>query len=177
MKINFFIYFAVANSGSYPGSEFFPIPDPGSKRFPDLGSASASKNLSILNQKIVSKLDSQKYDPGCSSRIRIPDPGSRIQIFIFYPSQIQGSKRHWIPDQDLQHWYFAVIFERCHFKPSLSIVFLFLLFVENAGVMRCNTSNSSVISPSSSSSSPSSAWPSSCPSISPWAPYRSSQFD
>jgi hypothetical protein len=50
------------------------------------GSASPSKNLSILTQKIYSKL---KYDPGCSSRIRIadpdldvlpiPDPGSRNQ--------------------------------------------------------------------------------------------------
>ncbi len=34
---------------------------------------SASKNLSIFfTQKIV--LRSRKYDPGCSSRIRIPDP-------------------------------------------------------------------------------------------------------
>jgi hypothetical protein len=30
-----------------------------------------------------------KFDPGCSSRIR---------ILIFYPSRIQGSKRHRIPD-------------------------------------------------------------------------------
>jgi hypothetical protein len=38
-----------------PGSEFFP---PGSwdKKIPDLGFVSASKNLSILTQKIVSKL-------------------------------------------------------------------------------------------------------------------------
>ncbi len=49
----------------YPGSEFF---HPGSEFFPsrDLG----------------------KYDPGCSSRIR---------ILIFYSSRIQGSKRHRIP--------------------------------------------------------------------------------
>jgi hypothetical protein len=43
-----------------PDPNFFPtlIPDPGSKRFPDLesGSASASKNLSILTQNVVSKL-------------------------------------------------------------------------------------------------------------------------
>jgi hypothetical protein len=51
----------------------FSIPDPGS----------ASKNLSILIQKILS---SRKYDPGCSSRIPDPgvkkaqDPGSRIRI-------------------------------------------------------------------------------------------------
>ncbi len=45
---------------------------------------SASKNLSILTPKIVSKLSEIQYDPGSSSRIRIPDLGSRIQ----------GSKRH-----------------------------------------------------------------------------------
>jgi hypothetical protein len=63
----------------HPGSEFFPfririfsIPDP------------HQKHLSILIQKWF--LSSRKYDPGCSSRIRIPnldpdflpipDPGS-----------------------------------------------------------------------------------------------------
>jgi hypothetical protein len=51
----------------YPGSEFFPSRIEGQK-----DSGYASKNLSILTQKIVSKL--QKYDPDCSSRIRIPDP-------------------------------------------------------------------------------------------------------
>ncbi len=53
----------------YPGSRstIFSIPDPWS----------ASKNLNILTQKIVSRL--LKYDPGCSSRIR---------ILIFYPSRI-----------------------------------------------------------------------------------------
>ncbi len=48
-------------------------------------------------------LSSRKYDPCCSSRIRIltfyssrvPDPGSR------------GSKRHRIPDPDPQHWFFS----------------------------------------------------------------------
>jgi hypothetical protein len=40
-----------------PGSEF-SIPDPGSrvKKIPDPGFGSASKNLSIFNPKIVSKL-------------------------------------------------------------------------------------------------------------------------
>ncbi len=38
-------------------------------------------------QKMV--LSSKKYDPGCSSRIR---------MLTFYPSRIQGSKRHPIPD-------------------------------------------------------------------------------
>jgi hypothetical protein len=64
------------------------IPDPGS----------SSKNLSILTPKKPKKwfLSSKKFDPGCSSRIRIlfyypsriphpgvkkaPDPGSRIRI-------------------------------------------------------------------------------------------------
>ncbi len=78
----------------------FSIPDPASEFFhsgsririffiPDPGSA--SKNLSILTLKIF--LSSRKYDPGCSSRIR---------ILIFYPSRMQGSKRHWIPDPDPQ---------------------------------------------------------------------------
>ncbi len=51
-----------------PGPKRFP--DPGSKRFPDLGSgsASASKNLSILTQKIVSKL------PEIWSGMFFPDP-------------------------------------------------------------------------------------------------------
>ncbi len=29
---------------------------------------------------------------------------SRIQILPCYPSRIPGSKRHWIPDPDPQHW-------------------------------------------------------------------------
>jgi hypothetical protein len=53
-----------------PGSEFFPISDPGS----------TSKNSSIITQQRLSEI---LYDPGCSSRIRsltfypsrIPDPG------------------------------------------------------------------------------------------------------
>ncbi len=58
-----------------PGSEFFSIQDSGSQipffSIPDPGSA--SKNLRILSQKWF--LSSMIYDPGCSSRIRIPDPG------------------------------------------------------------------------------------------------------
>jgi hypothetical protein len=60
----------------------FPIPDRGS----------ASKNLSIFTQKQM-VLSSRKYDP-CRS--------SRSWILTFYPSRIQGSKRHWIPDPDPQ---------------------------------------------------------------------------
>jgi hypothetical protein len=63
----------------YPGSRVKKIPDPGS----------ASKNLSILALKIVFKLS--ENDLGCH-------PGYR-----FFPSRIQGSKRHRIPDPDPQH--------------------------------------------------------------------------
>jgi hypothetical protein len=52
----------------------FSISDPESrvKNIPDPGFGSASKNLSILTHKNV--LSSGKYDRGCSTRIRIPDP-------------------------------------------------------------------------------------------------------
>ncbi len=72
-----------------PGSDFFPsrIPDP-NFFIPDPGSA--SKNLSILTPK-NSVQSSRKYEPGCSSRNR---------ILTFYPSRIQGSKRHRIPDPE-----------------------------------------------------------------------------
>jgi hypothetical protein len=57
----------------HPGSRVKKIPDNGS----------ASKNLSIFNpQKFF--LCSQKYDPGCSSQIRIfifTHPGCQIQGF------------------------------------------------------------------------------------------------
>ncbi len=73
----------------------FSIPDPGSKRFPDHGSVSTSKNLSILAQKIVSRVKEK------SSKKFIPDP---VLDFFTHPgSRIQGSKRHRLPDQDPQH--------------------------------------------------------------------------
>jgi hypothetical protein len=61
-----------------PRSEFF---HPGSrvKKILDPGSGSSSKILSIFNQENV--FSPRKYDPGCSSRIR---------ILILYSS--------WIPD-------------------------------------------------------------------------------
>ncbi len=78
----------------YPGSEFFHPKTTKSrvKKNPDPGSGTASKNLSILTQKLF--LSSRKYNRGCSSRIRIlfflpipdpgvtkaPDSGSRIRI-------------------------------------------------------------------------------------------------
>jgi hypothetical protein len=67
----------------------FSIPDPGSrvKKIPDPGFDSHKRIKVFLTQKMV--LSSWKYDPGCSSRIR---------ILIFLPSRIQGSKRQRIPD-------------------------------------------------------------------------------
>ncbi len=35
--------------------------------------------------------------------IRVVHSGSQIQILTFYPSRIQGSKRHRIPDPDPQY--------------------------------------------------------------------------
>ncbi len=76
--------------------DVFPsrIPDQGSKRFSDPGSRSALKNLSILTQKI----DSTHSEIGFKLFISVRD-------LDFFPSRIPGSKRHRIPDQDLQHWY------------------------------------------------------------------------
>ncbi len=79
----------------YLGSEFFPSRI---RIFSIPGLVSASKSLCILTKKMVSKLP-QKYDQGCSSRIRIltflpiPDPGSRGQ-------KGTGSR---IPHPDPQH--------------------------------------------------------------------------
>jgi hypothetical protein len=76
----------------HPGSRIrtVSIPDPGS----------SSKNLSILTPKKPKKwfLSSKKYDPGCSSRIR-------MLTFSHPRFRIQGSKRHPIPDPDPQHWF------------------------------------------------------------------------
>jgi hypothetical protein len=63
----------------------FSILDPGSKRhrIPDLGSGSATTNLSILNPKnCYSALGNMIRDVHSGSRIQIfpfPDPGSRGQ--------------------------------------------------------------------------------------------------
>ncbi len=89
-----------------PGSEFFPsrIPDPGSKFcpswIPDHGSEffpprmldprSASKNLSILANKMVSQLSE------IWSGFSIPDPDPRSESRLFtYPRS-----RSWIPDPE-----------------------------------------------------------------------------
>ncbi len=66
--------FSVADPGCLPGppDPNFSIPDLGSKK-----SESASKNLSIFYPKKLFP-SSRKYDPGCSSRIR---------ILTFYPKK------------------------------------------------------------------------------------------
>ncbi len=95
---------------------------------------SASKNISILTPKKPKKfkkwfLSSRRYDPGCSSRIR---------MLTFYPpgSRIQGSKRHRIPDPDPQHWvllkasFFVFIF-----KLRLWVGFLKLVWIRRIGII------------------------------------------
>jgi hypothetical protein len=85
-----------------PDSNFF---HPGSrvKKIPRSGYA--TKNLSILTQKIVSQ-QSRNYDPESSSRF-FTHPGSR------------GQKRHRIPDPDPQH----SIYELLRVKSMLSCIF------------------------------------------------------
>ncbi len=82
----------------YPGSNFFPsrIPDPNCLH---PGSRIRIKEFKYFNPKKWF-LSSRKYDPGCSSRIR---------MLTFYPSRIQGSKRHRIPDLDPQHCCLVMI--------------------------------------------------------------------
>ncbi len=80
MQIRIQVFIQCCRSGMFIPDPNFSFPDPnffhpGSVFFPSPGSA--SKNLSILTQKLF--LCSRKYDPGCSSRIR---------ILIFYPSRI-----------------------------------------------------------------------------------------
>jgi hypothetical protein len=81
------------------------MPDPGSKRFPDPGSASASasKNLNILTLEIVSKLSEILHDPGSSSRIRIPDAG--IDFLPIPDPGIRGQKGTGSRIPDPQHWF------------------------------------------------------------------------
>jgi hypothetical protein len=63
-------------SGAFSFSQS-QIPDsifPSRILFQNPGSASASKNLSILTHKKILFRSSRKYDPGCSPWIQIPDP-------------------------------------------------------------------------------------------------------
>jgi hypothetical protein len=96
--------FSTAMKECHGSGMFFPIPNPtffhpGSRiricSIPDPGFA--SKELQYFNPKKWF-LSSRKYNPGCSSRIR---------ILTLYPSRIQGSKRHRIPDPDPQHCHSA----------------------------------------------------------------------
>jgi hypothetical protein len=75
------------------------IHDPGSKRFWISDPDPHQRIQLFLIQKIVFKLS--KYYPDVY-------PGSRI--LIFYPSRIQGSKRHRMPDPDPQHWEYVYLF-------------------------------------------------------------------
>jgi hypothetical protein len=67
-----FEYFPSRYEFFHPGSEFFP------SRIPDL-----HKRINNFHPKKLF-LSFRKYDPNCSSRIR---------ILIFYPSRIPGSKK------------------------------------------------------------------------------------
>jgi len=88
------------------------IPDPGSNFFPSripypnfFHPGSASKNLSILTPKMVSK----RWEIWSGLFIPDPDPA-------FFPSRIQGSKMHLIPGPDPQHWklrYTLYFLSRC----------------------------------------------------------------
>ncbi len=66
--------------------EHFSIPDPGSKQFLNPGSASASKNLSILTQKIVFKLSE------IWSRMFTLDPDSGFRSWFFTHPGARGQK-------------------------------------------------------------------------------------
>jgi hypothetical protein len=70
----------------YPGSEFFPIPDPGSriKKIPGSRNRIRIKEFKFFNPKIgfyALKNMIRDIHPGS-------DPGSGIRILIFYPSRI-----------------------------------------------------------------------------------------
>ncbi len=78
---------SVADPGCLSRIRMFSIPDP---NFFHPGSRICIKKFKYFNPKNWF-LSSQKYDPGCSPRIR---------ILFFYPSQISdpGVKKHRIPD-------------------------------------------------------------------------------
>jgi hypothetical protein len=87
-----------SNSVADPGCLSW-IPDPKfPSRIPGKKDSGSQNPIHIKEYKYFELkklfLSSQKYYPGCSSRIR---------ILIFYPSRgIPGSKRHRIPDPE--HW-------------------------------------------------------------------------
>ncbi len=109
LKLPFLRNYQCCGSGMF-FSEFLPASRV--KKAPDHGSGSATKNLSILTQNL--NLSSRKYEAGYL--FRIPDPRS-----VFFPSQIPGSKKHRIYDQDPQHWKICRLnYETCpDFRPHL----------------------------------------------------------
>jgi hypothetical protein len=77
----------------YPGSEFFPsrIPDPGQK---DSGSRIRIRIQEFKYFKTKKLLlSSRKYDPGSSTKVRIPDP---VLDFLHIPDP--GSRVKRAPD-------------------------------------------------------------------------------
>ncbi len=78
------------------GSGMF-FPDPGSEFFPS--------RIRIFSIPEIHIKDFKYFNPKkCFWRSRKYDWGwFRIRILNFYPSRIQGSKRHQIPDPDPQH--------------------------------------------------------------------------
>ncbi len=78
----------------HPGSELFHpgswIPDP-------------PQRIQYFNQKKLF-ISSRKYDSGCSSRIRIPDPDSDFLPIPDPRSRGQKGTGSRIPDPDPQHW-------------------------------------------------------------------------
>jgi hypothetical protein len=89
------------------------IPDPGSKRFRILDTDPRQRISVFLTQKLF--LSFRNFDPGCSSRIR-------IMIFTHTVAQIQGSKRHRIPDPDPQHWPYCLRTYVCVLSLKCSVV-------------------------------------------------------
>jgi hypothetical protein len=80
-----------------PGSDFFPswIPDPNCLH----SGSRICKEFKYFNPQKPKKwfLSCRKYNPGCSSRIR---------MLTFYPSRIPESKRHLITDP--QHCFHPI---------------------------------------------------------------------
>jgi hypothetical protein len=95
-------------SGMFISDPNFFHPGSRDKKIP--GSASTSKNLSIVTPKTVSELSeiSGMFNPDADSGSgSIPDPDFDS---LLYPSWMpvpgsRGSKRHRIPDPDPQHCY------------------------------------------------------------------------
>ncbi len=90
-------FFSVADPGCLSRIRFFSILDPGS----------ASKNLSILTQKMASKLSEMWFglfiqDPDGYGSWLFTLPGSRIS------NQDPGVKK--APDPGPQHWIFLFVF-------------------------------------------------------------------